>query len=791
MRVNVEWLRDWVAIGSDAEALAETLTTAGLEVDGTSPAAPVTAGVVVARIEAVTPHPGTDRLKVCTINAGEGVRTVICGAPNAAVGATVPYAPPGTELPDGQTIEAADVRGVASEGMLCSAKELGLSDEAAGLLVLDAGAVPGTPLARHLRLDDSVLDVDLTPNRGDCFSVLGIAREIAAKRGIALGGPPLAAVPASIDDRRAVELVAPAACPRFAGRVVRNLDLGRPTPDWLSERLRRAGSRPIHPVVDVTNYVMLELGQPLHAYDLSKLSGGIAVRLGRAGEPLTLLDGKQLRLTDETLVIADDSGAIGLAGIMGGESTAVDTSTRDVFLESAFFAPDAILGRARQYGLHTDASLRFERGVDWSGQERAIERATQLLLEIAGGEPGPLEVAESASHLPNRERIGLRHARIESLLGVEVSAVEIESFLARLEMQLERDGARWNVTAPSFRFDIGIEEDLIEEVGRMLGYDNIPTTPGAGPASLGVATERRIDAERAADALVARGYTEVITYGFTDPSSTAAINPGTEVATLANPISSDLAVMRRSLWPGLLSAAQQNLSRQQTRLRLFEIGHQFNKDASGINEIKVLAGLGAGPRWPEHWDLRGGDVDYYDVKGDIEVLLATTGRAHELRFEVAEHPALRPGQTARIVLEDGPIGWLGCVHPKVQRLFDLKVAPILFALDIAAAFAAHVPAYRSYSKFPSVRRDLAIVVDEEVRVDRLLDCIKEAAPETLRSVTVFDVYRGKGIESMRKSVGLGLILQDASRTLTDQDADETVQSVIQRLEHELGATIRT
>lgn len=796
MRVNLEWLRDWVDVGDDGRLLAEELTTVGLEVDSVEPAAPSCEGVVVARVERVELHPDAERLSVCIVDAGEGTHRVVCGAPNVAAGLIVPYAPIGTRLPNGQTIEAAELRGVVSEGMLCSARELGLSDDGTGLLVLDGEAAPGTPLLRHLALDDEVLDVDITPNRGDCFSVLGIAREIAAKRGVPLAGPALEPVPASHDERFAVQLENAVACPRFASRVVRNLDMSRPTPDWLVERLRRAGARAIHPVVDITNYVMLELGQPLHAYDLSKLSSQIVVRSAKARETLTLLDGKQVELDPDTLVIADGSGAIGMAGIMGGQTTAVDDGTRDVLLESAFFSPDAILGRARQYGLHTDASLRFERGVDPARQERAIERATELLLEISGGEPGPLEVVESSEQLPRRAPVALRPAQACRLLGVEIEPDTMERLLTRLGMRVERAGTTgnadaWSITPPSFRFDIAIEEDLIEELGRLLGYDNIPIVPGAGPASLGSATETRIDEERLADLLVARGYTEVITYGFTDPRLAEALNPGAEPVTLANPISSDLAVMRRSLWPGLLAAAQQNLSRQQSRLRIFELGHQFEKTGEQIRQIKVLSGLAAGTAWPEHWAHETRDADYFDVKGDLEALLTTTGRISEITFEAEAHPALRPGQSARIRRAGRHLGWLGCIHPKVQRLFDLKAVPVVFALDLEAAFEARVPSFEAHSKFPAVRRDLAVVVDEALPVARLVECIRASAAATLQSVTVFDVYQGKGVESKRKSVGLGLILQDVSRTLTDKDADEAVQSVIQRLEQQLGATIRT
>jgi phenylalanyl-tRNA synthetase beta chain len=780
-----------VDIDVDANALAELLTTAGLEVDSVLPAAALCDGIVVARVVDRQPHPDADRLSVCTVDAGASRHQVVCGAPNAAAGICAPFAPVGATLPGGQRIKAAKLRGVASDGMLCSAKELGIAEDADGLLLLDGSSVPGTPLNAHLRLDDHVLDVDLTPNRGDCFSVLGIAREIAAKQGGELTGPRQAPVPPSAESTFAVAIENAGACPRFVGRVVRNLDLRRATPDWMRERLRRAGSRPIHPVVDVTNYVMLELGQPLHAYDLRKLSGSIVVRSARAGEKLTLLDGKEVTLSDNTLVIGDQSGAIGMAGIMGGASTAVDPSSADIFLEAAYFAPDAILGRARQYGLHTDASTRFERGVDPAQQERAIERATQLLIDIAGGMPGPLVAEESRRDIPVRNEVFLRHARIGALLGADLSRAEVEGYLHRLGMDVNAEGEGWTVVAPSYRFDIAIEEDLIEELGRIHGYDNVPIVPGAGAAQLGRASEHAVNEERVADVLVARGYNEIITYSFVDPAHAEAVNPGMSPVALANPISNDLAVMRRSLWPGLLLTAQQNLSRQQARLRLFEIGRQFIEEADKVCEINVLAGLAIGSRWPENWGSSDVEVDFYDVKADLEALLSLTGRMAEVSFEAAEHPALKPGQTARISFAAQAVGWLGVLHPQTQRVYELKTAPVMFALEMQSAFAAIVPAVRTYSKFPSVRRDLAFVVDEAVTVQALLDCVRAAAGENLQSVTVFDIYRGKGIETKRKSVALGLILQGAYRTLTDEDADETVQSVTWRLEHELGATIRT
>jgi phenylalanyl-tRNA synthetase beta chain len=792
VRVTLEWLREWVDFDVDAETLAEQLTTAGLEVDAVLPVAGRTSGVVVAEIVEVAAHPDVPHLSVCTVDAGGlGRFSVVCGAPNVTVGARVPFAPIGASLGDERQIGRAQIRGVSSEGMLCSAAELGLSDEADGLFVLDASATPGTPLEAHLRLADVILDVDLTPNRGDCFSILGIAREIAAKQAKNLTGPRADAVPVTSQALFEVELSDDRACPRFVGRVVRNIAAGSRSPDWMRERLRRVGLRPIHPVVDVTNYVMIELGQPLHAYNLAKLTDHIVVRMAAKSERLTLLDGNDVELEPDALVIADASGPIGLAGIMGGASTAVSAETVDVFLEAAFFSPEAILGRARRYGLQTDASQRFERGVDPTGQERAIERATELLIAIAGGEAGPVTVVESRGRIHDRQPVGLRHHRVESVLGTSVAHGEIERWLERLGMKTTHDGEGWSVVPPAFRFDIAIEEDLIEEVGRMMGYDAIPAVPGSGSASLGDATEHRVALEYLADLLAARGYCEVITYSFIDPTAQQAVEPDASCVRLANPISREMGVMRGSLWPGLLSSAQQNLSRQRDRVRIFEIGRRFDGDAGNTNEYNVVAGLACGGQWPDHWDESARDVDFYDIKGDIEALLSKTGRTDALTFEPAMHPALMPGKTARIRIHSAPVGWLGAVHPKVQRHFDLKKPAVLFELGIAEAFEADVPSYRPYSKFPSVRRDLAFVVDETVSADMLRAHAKAAAGELLRSVEVFDVYRGEGIDSSRKSIALGLILQGASRTLTDEDADQTVQSVRERLEHELGATIRT
>jgi phenylalanyl-tRNA synthetase beta chain len=790
MLINMEWLEEWVEVGSDAEDVGAELTTAGLEVEGVTPVAPGLDGVVVAEIVAVQPHPNADRLRLCRVADGAAVHEVVCGAPNAAAGLKVAFAPPGATLPGGRTIEAAEVRGIVSSGMLCSAKELGLSEEGAGLLVLDDAALPGASLVSYLRLSDAVLDVNITPNRGDCFSAIGLARELAAKHGRPLRGPALTAVEAQSGDAMEVVLEAPQACARFAGRIVRGLAGSARSPDWLRERLQRAGLRAIHPIVDVTNYVMLELGQPLHAYRLDRLTGRVVARMAHEGEPLELLDGRHIALDSDVFVIADENGPLGMAGIMGGAASAVTGDTTEVFLEAAYFAPDAIAGRARRYGLHTDASTRFERGVDPAGQERAIERATALLCAIAGGRPGPTILVEDRDSVPNRSPITLRAAKIEAVLGLRPTDATVEKILERLGMTVAAEEGGWRVTPPTFRFDLAIEEDLIEELARLIGYDNVPIRPGAGPAHLGTATEQRVGEGVVADTLVARGYDEVITYSFVDEESATLFAPGREFARLANPLSSDLNVMRRSLWPGLMQTAKQNLSRQQSRARLFEIGTRFAPGPDGVEEATVLAGLATGPQWPEHWDNSARDADFFDIKADVECLLELTGRRREFEFRTGEHPALHPSQAAKICLGEEIVGWLGVVHPLLQKRYELRSSAVLFSLRLEPTFAARVPSFVGFSKYPSVRRDLAVTLPEDVPVQRLVENVEAEAGARLRAVKIFDLYRGKGIDSRRKSVGLGLILQDVSRTLTDDDADRIVGLVMRRLEHELGAKIR-
>ncbi len=792
MRVSRSWLDEWVSCDLDSEALAERLTELGLEVDSVEPAAELFTRVVVAEVLATEPHPNADQLTLCHVTNGREALQVVCGAANVRGGMKAVLAEVGATLPGDVGIEASTLRGVQSQGMLCSRRELGLGEDAEGILELPADAPVGEDLRGYLRLEDQVIDIDLTPNRGDCFSMLGIARELAASLEQPLTIPVADPVPAAVADEVPVHLSAPEGCPRFVGRAIRGLTAGARSPAWMVERLRRAGVRSIHPVVDVTNYVMLEFGQPLHGYDLAKLQDRIDVRWSQPGEKLTLLDGNEVELSDTMLVIADGPRAVALAGIMGGLSTAVDDNTQDVFLEAAFFAVDAIAGRARQLGLHTDASLRFERGVDPQQQARAIERATRLLLEIAGGEAGPLVDAVSERHLPQAAPVPLRARRLEQLLGLSLAAPQVENVLGRLGMTMVSDGAeRWQVTPPPFRFDIRIEEDLVEEIARLVGYDAIPLTPAPTAASLASCTEHAVEEDELVDILVARGYQEAITYSFIDEKLQRLLFPDVTPVGLANPISQDMGVLRHSLWPGLLSTARANLHRQAQRQRLFELGCEFDEGAEGITETPILAGIAAGSRWPERWwDSERSTVDFYDVKADLEALVARTGRHQQVDWVRAEHPALHPGQSAQLRLGDQSAGWLGTLHPVVSAKLEIDQPVVLFALRLDVLLTARLPHYVRLSKFPALRRDLAVVVDEDVDAATVVAHAREAAGSALSDIIVFDVYRGRGIDSSRKSIALGLILQETSRTLTDHDAEGTVGSVVKRLTEKLGATIR-
>jgi phenylalanyl-tRNA synthetase beta chain len=791
MRINLEWLREWVDFELDPQELATQLTIGGLEVGSIEEIVWSAKGVLVAKVIDSHPHPNADRLNICQVDTGNGCHSVVCGATNVRKNLITAYAPPGAILPDGRTIESVKLRGVASDGMLCSPAELGLADEHSGLLELDANAPLGIRVEDYLRLDDVILDLELTPNRGDCFSILGVSREVAALNGKSLKAPVIKAVSAQIADTFPVVLESKDACPRFVGRVIRGVSTGGCSPSWMRERLRRSGVRAIHPIVDITNYVMLELGQPLHSYNLEKLSGAIHVRYAETLEKITLLDGSEIELDPNVLVIADDSGPVGLAGIMGGDSTAVESTTTDIFLEAAFFTPASIMGRARKFGLHTEASLRFERGVDPEHQSRAIERATELLLEISGGRPGPITIIENKNYLPSNEAIPLRHDRLESVLGLSLNPGVVESSLGLLKMTLQKQDNGWLVIPPKFRFDLAIEEDLIEEVGRMVGYDSLPLIPEIGARQLGLATEKCVSEDRIVDRLIDRGYSEIISYSFVEESLEKKINPNSVCVRLANPISKELGVMRGSLWPGLLTTAKRNLSRQRSRVRIFEVGTQFSQEPTTIKETRVVAGLASGALWPEHWKNDDRDVDFFDMKADLEALFELADYNDAMVFSLAEHPALTAGKTARIINKGEPIGWLGELHPELQQSLDIKTSTLLFSLELESLLLGKVPTFKAYSKYPSIRRDLALVLDEAISSKEIADCIREVSGKKLRDIKIFDVYRGKGIEPSRKSLALGLILQDTSRTLTDADVDQIICSVTSHLERVFGAKIRT
>jgi phenylalanyl-tRNA synthetase beta chain len=790
MRVSVKWLNEWLDVVPTPRELASRLTMAGLEIESIEPAAPALAGVVVGEILECVKHPNADSLSVCRVSAGSEPLQIVCGAPNARERMKAPLATIGATLPGGMEVRRAKLRGVESLGMLCSARELGLSDEADGLMELPMELPTGAPLAEALDLDDTILEVNLTPNRGDCMSMAGVAREAAVLTGASVTGPALRPVPAKSKETFPVELTPGAGCPRFAARVIRGVRLDAATPGWLRERLRRAGLRPISPIVDVTNYVMLELGQPMHAYDLREVDGALVVRAARAGETLRLLDGRDVTLDPSVLVIADRAKVLGLAGIMGGEHSGVRDDTTDVLFEVAYFRPDAIAGRGRRYGLVTDASQRFERGVDPTLQERAIERATELLCECAGGVPGPVTVAELAGEVPRHGPVGFRPSRARSVIGADVSDAAMGEILERLGMKVESDGVTWRVTPPAWRFDISIEEDLIEEVVRVYGFDRIPETDPATPLAIPALSESRLSADTAADLLVQRGYFEAITYSFVDPELQAILSPGVPSLAIANPISADLAHMRVSLWPGLVRALIENQRRQQSRVRLFEVGRRFDLDAGTLIEVPVIAGLASGPALPEQWGVPEAAVDFFDVRSDVEALLRATADAGAFSFEAATHAALHPGQSARICRDGRAVGWIGRLHPEVERRLGLTYSGVVFEIETESGLAAAVPAYREISRFPAVRRDLAIVVRESVTVQQLLDTVRRSAGVLLTDLVVFDIYRGRGIDEGFKSVAIGLNLQDLSRTLTDEETDAVVARVVADLGREHSAAIR-
>lgn len=790
MKFSEQWLREWVQPEVNTEELAAQITMAGLEVDSIEPVAKAFSGVVVGQVISREQHPDADKLSVCQVSDGNETFQVVCGAANVRAGLKIPFAKIGAELPGDFKIKKAKLRGVESFGMLCAEAELGLAETSDGLMVLPEDAPVGTDFRAYMGLNDSIIEVDLTPNRGDCLSVAGLAREVGVMNKAAVQGPVINPVAPQIDDKTSIEVLAPSACPRYIGRVVKGINVAAATPLWMVEKLRRSGIRSIDVVVDITNYVMLELGQPMHAFDLKQVQGGIRVRMAEQGEKITLLDGQEITLKSDTLVIADHAKPLAMAGIMGGEHSGVSSDTQDLLLEAAFFDQLAMAGRARNYGLHTDSSHRFERGVDYNLPRIAIERATGLLLELCGGQAGPVVEVSNAAHLPKVASIHLRKARIAQMLTLELADDEVEDMLTRLGMQLEKVTDGWQVTAPSYRFDMAIEPDLIEEVARIYGYNRLPTRTPKAATPLRSAPEHLISVQDIRRQLVARGYQEAITYSFVEPKLQQLLDPAQQPLALANPISAEMSVMRTNLWAGLVAAARHNLNRQQTRIRLFETGLRFIQTPSGLTQQPVISGLICGSRLPKGWSNGQDAVDFFDLKADVEALLALQGGADDYQFAVAKHPALHPGQSASILKDGQEVGLMGALHPAVQAELGLKQTLFVFELEQQAVLTGKLAKFSSLSKFPEVSRDLAFVLEESVTWQQVDAGIREMAGEFLTELTLFDVYRGKGIEFGRKSLALGLTWQAPSRTLNDEEINSWVDAIITKLSDSLGAQLR-
>lgn len=791
MRFSESWLREWVNPDVDTRALADQLTMAGLEVDAVEPAAPEFSGVIVGRVQSVEPHPNAEKLRLCRVDTGaEEPLQIVCGAANVAESMKVPVAEVGARMPGDFKVKRAKLRGVESLGMICSAAELGLAETSGGIMPLPEDAPVGEDFRAYLSLDDQCIELDLTPDRADCQSLKGISREVGVINRSPVQGPVIEPVPDVNEDRFPVCLEAPDACPSYVCRIIRNVDPDAETPLWMRERLRRSGLRSINPVVDVTNYVLLELGQPMHGFDLAKLNTEIRVRMAAQGERIALLNGEAIELRGDTLVIADRDGPVALAGIMGGAETAVEQDTRDILLESAFFTPESISGKARSYGLHTDSSHRFERGVDPQLQAEAMERATELLLEIVGGEPGPVVTVTSQEHLPRPTTLRLRRDRIGKVLGIELADDKVEDILERLGMEVGPTADGWDLVPPTSRFDLLLEVDLIAEIGRIYGYTEVPVTHANSAVTTKAPPETAFDLDRAKLALVARGYHEVITYSFVSPELQRRVDPDREVLTLSNPLSADMSIMRTSLWPGLLQTARQNQARQQERVRIFESGLRFLCDGGTLKQDMALGGLVVGSSAPEQWGMRVRPIDFYGAKADLEAVLGQTGALDQLRFVAAEHPALHSGQTARIERGGRTLGLLGMLHPALAADLDIAGNAFLFEIGLAEVEWGLLPSFSPLSRFPAIRRDLAIVVDADISFGRVRDCVSAAASDLLRDVVLFDVYQGEKIDSGRKSLAFGLILQASSHTLTDQEVEETISRVLARLEIELGARLR-
>jgi phenylalanyl-tRNA synthetase beta chain len=802
MKFSESWLRTLVDPPLTTEQLTHLLTMSGLEVEECERVAPSFSGVVIAQVKEVARHPNADRLTVCQVDVGSAhLLNIVCGAPNVVAGMKVPCALIGARLP-GETpdapleIKPAKMRGVESQGVLCSARELGLSEDHSGLLVLPVDAPIGADYRSYADLDDVLITIKLTPNRADCLSLLGVAREVAALTDAPLKPIDIPLVSSTIEDTFPIKISAPDGCGRFTGRVIRNVDATAQTPQWMKERLARADQRSISALVDVTNYVMLELGRPLHVYDLDKLTGGIDVRFGRRGETLKLLNEQTVELDDDVLAITDLSGPIGLAGIMGGDSTKAELDSKHIFLESAFFFPEAIAGRARRYNFVSDAAHRFERGVDFANNVAGIERATQLILEVCGGQAGP--VVDEIARLPQRQAVRMRVARAQKVIGVAIEVDEMATIFHRLGLPFvyERDQAAFVITPPSYRFDIQIEEDLIEETARVYGFERIPDSPPLAPAVMRVEREDLRSLHGIRELLAACDYQETINFSFVEEEWETDFAANSNPLRLRNPIASQMSVLRTTLMGSLIANLRYNLNRKLTRIRVFEISRVFLRmPGAPAGELEIadyrqplrVTALAYGPPLEEQWGEQERAVDFFDIKADLESLL----EPRRARFVHASHPALHPGRCARIELDGEAIGWIGELHPRWLQKYELPQAPVLFEVDAAALRVRPLPTHVEVSKFQPVRRDLAIVVDEKVTVDAVLEAIQDVLPMSVTEVALFDIYRGAGIDEGKKSLAFRVVMQDTQKTLTDQEVDAAMQQITQTLTFRLNAKLRS
>ncbi|MCD1409717.1 phenylalanine--tRNA ligase subunit beta [Vibrio vulnificus] len=794
MKFSESWLREWVNPAVTTDELTHQITMAGLEVDDVLPVAGTFNGVKVGHVVECGQHPDADKLRVTKVDVGEeALLDIVCGAANCRQGLKVAVATVGAVLPGDFKIKKAKLRGQPSHGMLCSFTELGIDVESDGIMELASDAPIGMDFRDFLALNDVTVDVDLTSNRADCFSIRGMAREVGVLNRADVTEPSVAPVAPSIDDTVAIDVKAPAACPRYLGRVVKNVNVQAKTPLWMQEKLRRCGIRSIDPVVDITNFVLLEQGQPMHAFDLAKIDGGIVVRLAEQGEKITLLDGSEAELNADTLVVADHNKALAIAGIFGGEESGVTSETKDVLLECAFFAPDHIRGRARSYGLHTDSSMRFERGVDYALQVNAMERATQLLVEICGGEVAPVVAVESEAELPKPNKVALRRTKLDNLLGHHIADSDVVEILERLGMTVETTAEGWVAVAPTWRFDIAIEQDLVEEVGRIYGYDNIPNQNPTAALKMHDHQEANIPLKRVRDLLVDRGYHEAITYSFVEPEQQKLVVPGVDALILPNPISAEMSAMRLGLIQGLLNTVVHNQKRQQPRVRLFEYGLRFipcDTAENGMRQEPMLAGVIAGTRSEEHWNIDINTVDFFDLKGDVEAILELSANDKAYSFVAAKHPALHPGQSAAIVVDGKEIGVIGTVHPELERKFGLNGRTIVFEIEWSAINRKVIPEAVALSKFPANRRDIAVVVDEAVASGDIVNACLEVGGEFLKAAKLFDVYVGKGVEEGKKSLAIALTLQSNERTLEDADIAGAVDAIVAHVSEKFGASLR-